>query len=42
MMKVGIYLGQNHVGVEERPVPEVGPKDRFDPYIGWWYLRHRY
>lgn len=27
MMKVGIYLGQNHVGVEERPVPEVGPKD---------------
>lgn len=27
MMKVGIYHGQNHVGVEERPIPEVGSKD---------------
>lgn len=27
MMKVGIYHGKNHVGVEERPMPEVGPKD---------------
>lgn len=26
-MKVGIYYGQNHVGVEERPMPKVGPTD---------------
>ncbi|KOS68670.1 zinc-dependent dehydrogenase [Lysinibacillus contaminans] len=26
-MKVGIYHGQNHVGVEERPMPKVGPTD---------------
>lgn len=26
-MKVGIYLGQNQVGVEERPMPKVGPTD---------------
>ncbi|WP_249923506.1 zinc-dependent alcohol dehydrogenase [Paenibacillus odorifer] len=27
MMKVGIYHGKNSVGIEERPIPEVGPKD---------------
>lgn len=27
MMKVGIYHGQNSVGVEERPIPKVGPND---------------
>lgn len=27
MMKVGIYHGQNSVGVEERPMPQVGAKD---------------
>lgn len=27
MMKVGIYHGQNSVGIEERPIPQVGPKD---------------
>lgn len=27
LMKVGIYHWKNHVGVEERPIPEVGPKD---------------
>ncbi|WP_313636882.1 zinc-binding dehydrogenase [Paenibacillus sp.] len=27
MMKVGIYHGQNSVGIEERPMPQVGPKD---------------
>ncbi|MBY3620734.1 zinc-binding dehydrogenase [Acinetobacter sp. CUI P1] len=26
-MKVGIYHGQNSVGIEERPIPQVGPKD---------------
>lgn len=26
-MKVGIYHGQNHVGIEERPMPKVGPTD---------------
>nr|WP_212120066.1 alcohol dehydrogenase catalytic domain-containing protein [Niallia circulans] len=26
-MRVGIYHGQNKVGVEERPIPKVGPKD---------------
>ncbi|MFJ7736196.1 zinc-binding dehydrogenase [Lysinibacillus sp. NPDC097287] len=26
-MKVGIYHGQNQVGVEERPMPKVGPTD---------------
>ncbi|WP_405176580.1 zinc-binding dehydrogenase [Paenibacillus sp. FSL H8-0261] len=27
MMKVGIYHGQNSVGIEERPMPQVGAKD---------------
>ncbi|WP_256989684.1 zinc-dependent alcohol dehydrogenase [Paenibacillus sp. VTT E-133280] len=27
MMKVGIYHGQNSVGIEERPIPQVGAKD---------------
>ncbi|WP_353625697.1 zinc-binding dehydrogenase [Bacillus sp. JCM 19041] len=27
MMKVGIYNGQNDIGVEERPVPKIGPTD---------------
>ncbi|WP_262495503.1 zinc-dependent alcohol dehydrogenase [Paenibacillus sp. B2(2019)] len=27
MMKVGIYHGQNCVGIEERPMPQVGAKD---------------
>ncbi|MEK5254613.1 hypothetical protein NST74_14200 [Paenibacillus sp. FSL F4-0125] len=27
MMKVGIYHGKNSVGIEERPIPGVGPKD---------------
>lgn len=27
MMKVGIYHGQNSVGIEERPMPQVGKKD---------------
>ncbi|OZQ69908.1 zinc-dependent dehydrogenase [Paenibacillus sp. VTT E-133280] len=26
-MKVGIYHGQNSVGIEERPIPQVGAKD---------------
>ncbi|WP_231573445.1 zinc-binding dehydrogenase [Paenibacillus sp. FSL H7-0737] len=27
MMKVGIYHGQNSVGIEKRPIPQVGEKD---------------
>lgn len=27
MMKAGIYYGKNHVGIEERPKPKIGPKD---------------